>query len=337
MIIRSRAPLRISFGGGGTDISPYPEEHGGVALNTSIDKYAYATLVPREDDTINVRSLDYNIVVRFNAGEEPKYDGNLDLVKATVKVLGVQQGFDLFLHSDVPPGSGLGSSSTIVVGLVGLFKHWLKLLLTDYQVAELAYQIEREEVGIKGGKQDQFAATFGGFNFIEFKQETTIVNPLRIKDNVLNELQYRLMLCHTGKTRLSAGIIADQTQRYAERKEEVIRALEVTKALAIQMKDALLLGRLHELGVLLHEAWCAKQQFSPKITDSYIDSLYEEARKSGAAGGKLLGAGGGGFLLLFCQFDKRHIIAQNLENMGGQIVEFAFDSHGLQTWEVEEK
>jgi len=334
MIIRSKAPLRISFGGGGTDVSPYPEERGGVTLSTTIDKYAYCTLATRDDKSINVQSLDYNIAARYFTDEELQYGGKLDLVKAAIKVMKVKQGLDLFLHSDAPPGCGLGTSSTMAVTLVGVFKHWLKLPLTDYNIAELAYHIEREELGIKGGKQDQYAASFGGFNFIEFLGDKVIVNPLRIKPETLNELEYRLMLCYTGKTRLSAGIIDDQVSNYREKKEDVVRALDETKQLAIAMKNALLLGRIDEFGSLLHQAWCSKKRFSSKITDPDINKLYETARENGAIGGKLLGAGGGGYLLLLCQFDKRHIVAEKLEQLGGKITDFAFDFNGLQTWEV---
>lgn len=336
MIIRSKAPLRISFGGGGTDVSPYPEEKGGAVLSTTIDKYAYCTLVERGDDSINVKSLDYDIVTKYHVNDKLKYDGKLDLVKAAIKVLEVRNGFDLFLHSDAPPGSGLGTSSALVVALVGAFKQWLKLPLTDYDIAELAYHIEREEAGIRGGKQDQYAATFGGFNFIEFLGKTTVVNPLRIKRNTLNELEYRLTLCYTGETRLSAGIIEDQVSSYIQKKDDVVLALEETKKLASNMKNALLLGKLSEFGLLLHEVWCCKKRFSAKMTEPRIDGLYEVARQSGAIGGKLLGAGGGGYLLLLCEFDKWHIVAERLEGMGGKIVNFTFDLRGMQSWEVNE-
>jgi D-glycero-alpha-D-manno-heptose-7-phosphate kinase len=336
MIIRSKAPLRLSFGGGGTDVSPYPEEKGGAVLSTTIDKYAYCTLVERADDSINVKSLDYDIVTKYHVNDKPKYDGKLDLVKAAIKVLEVRNGFDLFLHSDAPPGSGLGTSSALVVAIVGAFKQWLKLPLTDYDIAELAYHIEREEAGIKGGKQDQYAATFGGFNFIEFLGKTTVVNPLRIKRNTINELEYRLMLCYTGETRLSAGIIEDQVGSYIQKKDDVVLALEETKKLATDMKNARLLGKLNKFGLLLHEAWCCKKKFSAKMTAPGIDELYEVARQNGAIGGKLLGAGGGGYLLLFCEFDKWHIVAERLEGIGGKIVGFTFDLQGMQSWEVNE-
>lgn len=334
MIVRSKAPLRISYGGGGTDVSPYFEERGGAVVSITIDKYAYCTLSTRADDQVRVKSLDSGAVANYQASEEFQYDGKLDLVKATVKVMKPANGFELFLHSDAPPGSGLGASSAVVVALVGLFKHYQKLPLTDYEIAELAYHIEREELAISGGKQDQYAATFGGFNFIEFSKDKVVVNPLHMKRETLNELEYRSLLYYVGKTRASAGIIDDQVSRYLRGEEDTVKALDTTKSLAIEMKNALLLGNIDECGYLLDAAWQAKKRFSAKISDPQIDEMYEVAKKKGALGGKLLGAGGGGHLLLFCQFDKRHVVAGELERLGGKLVDFAFEFNGLQTWEV---
>jgi D-glycero-alpha-D-manno-heptose-7-phosphate kinase len=336
-IVRAKAPLRISFGGGGTDVPPYPEEKGGAVLSATIDKYAYCSLTIRDDKLVNVTSLDYDLVTKYPLNDKLEYDGKLDLVKAATKVMEIENGVDLFLHSDMPPGSGLGTSSTMTVALVGALGHWLKLPFVEYDVAELAYRIERQEVGIKGGKQDQYAASFGGFNFIEFLGKTTVVNPLRVKNEILNELQYRLMLCYTGKTRLSAGIIDDQVRGYTENREGVVHALDETRKLAINMKNALLLGQIDEFGTLLHQGWQSKKRFSTRITDPNIDKLYDVARQNGALGGKLLGAGGGGYLLLLCEFDKRHILAQKLEEHGGKVVSFAFEFNGLQTWKVSVK
>src|SRR5712692_5615758 len=193
MIYRSRAPLRISFCGGGTDVPPYPEERGGVVLSTTIDKYAYASLRSRADDAIEVNSLDYDIVAKYDRRDALPFDGELDLVKAVINHFNVPTGVDLFLHSDAPPGSGWGSSSTLIVALLGVFRHWLKLTMTDYELATLAYQIERVEMAIAGGMQDQYAAAFGGFNFIEFHADSVIVNSLRVDGDTLNELEYRLL------------------------------------------------------------------------------------------------------------------------------------------------
>jgi D-glycero-alpha-D-manno-heptose-7-phosphate kinase len=312
MIIRSKAPLRISFCGGGTDISPYVEERGGVVLSVTIDKYAYGSLRLRDDKNITVESLDYDIVAKYHLEDDLEYDGELDLVKAVLKNMcnGNKQGLDFFIHSDAPPGSGLGSSSTVVVALIGLLKHWQRLPLTNYEMAELAYHIERIDLAIDGGMQDQYAAVFGGFNFIEFGPAAVIVNPLRIDIETINELQYNLLLCYTGRTRFEM------------------------KKITVEMKNALLQGHLNDFGCLLHEAWNNKKKMAKQITTSNIDVLYEAARANGALGGKILGAGGGGYLMLYCQFDKKHLIAEALEKLGGQVVEFTFDYHGLQTWEV---
>ncbi|MGH7450614.1 MAG: GHMP kinase [bacterium] len=340
MIIRSKAPLRISFSGGGTEVSPYKDEYGGVVLSATIDKYAYGSLRLRDDRNVAVTSLDYDIVAKYNLDVEMNYDGELDLVKAVIKNLnkGYKQGFDFFIHSDAPPGSGLGSSSTMVVALIGLLKHWQSLPLTNYEIASLAYHIEREDLGIKGGMQDQYAAAFGGFNFIEFGPgpglSNIVVNPLRIDAGVINELEYRLLLCYTGRTRLSANIINTQVEAYTRKEEEVLHAMEELKKITIELKNALLQARLDDFGRLLHEAWISKKKMARQITNDTIDALYETARKHGALGGKILGAGGGGYLLLYCEFDRKHIIAEELEKLGGQFVEFTFDHHGLQTWEV---
>lgn len=224
MIIHNKAPLRISFAGGGTEVEPYLWERGGVVLSTTIDKYAYGSLRFQDDHQITITSLDYDIVAKYALDEPLTYDGNLDLVKAVIRRLNREnndQGQDFLLHSDAPPRSGLGSSSTVVVALIGPFKHWLHLPLTNHEIADLAYQIERVDLGIKGGKQDQYTATFGGFNFIEFYRDATIVNPLRVPPDVLKELHYNPLLCYTGKTGLSARIIDTQVEEYVRRQEDV--------------------------------------------------------------------------------------------------------------------
>jgi D-glycero-alpha-D-manno-heptose-7-phosphate kinase len=221
-----------------------------------------------------------------------------------------------------------------VVALIGLFKQWLHLPLTHYEIADLAYQIERVDLGIKGGKQDQYAATFGGFNFIEFDRDTTIVNPLRVSRNVINELHYNLLLCYTGKTRRSAGIIDTQVEGYVQRKEEVLRAMDELKRIATALKNALLQGRLDDFGALLHEAWMNKKKMAAQISDPHIDELYETACRHGALGGKITGAGGGGYMFFYCPFDRKHVVAEQLGRLGAQVVNFTFELRGLQTWEV---
>ena len=232
--------------------------------------------------------------------EQFGFDGKLGLAKAAVRQFAGGSGFDLLLHSNAPPGSGLGASSAMMVALIGVLKERERLPMTDYELAELAHTIERDELGIGGGRQDQYAATFGGFNFIEFDAERTVVNPLRIRDDVVLELEHNLLLVYTGMTRQSDHIIDDQTARFERRDEDTVSGLSEQKELAVLMKNALLQGRLDEFGDLLATSWEAKKRLSDRITNPRIDELYAEACAAGALGGKVTGAGGGGFLLLYC-------------------------------------
>ena len=336
-VVRSKSPLRISFAGGGTDVLPYMADRGGVVLSATIDKYAYASLRRCAESSITVTSLDYDLVIKHVLDKPLPYDGRLDLIKAVINHLyqrDSEQGLQVFLHSDAPPGSGLGSSSTLVVTLIGLFKHWQHLPLTNYEIADLAYRIERVDMGIKGGKQDQYAATFGGFNFIEFHREVTIVNPLRIDADVLSELQYNLLLCYTGRTRLSGGIIDTQVQNYLDGKVDVVHAMDELKQITIALKNALLRGRLGEFGDLLNEAWLNKKKMAQQISNAHLEELYSTARQLGALGGKVTGAGGGGYMFFYCPFDRKHLIAEALERLGAHVVPFNFDMNGLRTWEA---
>ncbi len=333
--IRSKAPLRISFCGGGTDVPPFPEERGGVVLSATIDKFAYGTLKPSTGTETTVHSIDYDLFAKYTPERLAVYDGELDLVKAVIKDLGGGKPVDLTLHSDAPPGSGLGSSSTMCVALVGLFGEWLKLPMTDYDIARKAYEIERLELKIAGGLQDQYAATFGGFNFIEFgKSNQVTVNPLRIKRETLTELHYRLLLCFTGRTRLSANILTEQTRGYTSGQSSVVEALGEMKRLATEMKNALLRGELDRFGDLLDEAWHHKRNLASQITNAQIDALYTAARKAGAVGGKVLGAGGGGYMLVQVDPTRRHEVQKALTAAGGQVVPFSFEKEGLHTWTV---
>jgi D-glycero-alpha-D-manno-heptose-7-phosphate kinase len=329
---RARAPLRLSFCGGGTDVAPYPEEHGGMVLSATINQYAYASLRPRRDTRLTLASLDYDVVAKYDHPRRLRFDGNLDLIKAVVRAVKVRRGADLWVHSDAPPGSGLGSSSTLVVALIGLLREWQRLPLSNYEVAELAYRIERVDMDLAGGKQDQYASAFGGFNFIEFHRDSTVVNPLRIHRDVLNELEYRLLLCYMGQTRQSAHIIERQTAAYREGRPDVVDALHRLKRETLEMKKALLLGDVDGLGELLHEAWESKKRLDEGISNSRVDRLYQLARKEGAIGGKMPGAGGGGYFLFLTRFDRKHRVAAALEKQGGQVVPFQFENRGLIAW-----
>jgi D-glycero-alpha-D-manno-heptose-7-phosphate kinase len=336
MLIRAKAPLRISLSGGGTDVPPFPQIEGGCVLSTTINRYAYGTLYPRGDGHIGVQSLDFGVSVTYDPQDKLAYDGKLDLVKAAIRKLVAvdHRGFDLLLHSDAPPGSGLGASSAMMVALVGLLKEFERLPLTDYDIAEMACVLEREELGIQGGLQDQYAAAFGGVNYIEFLPDRVVVNPLKISQDVLNELQYHLLLCYTGRMRLSAHIIQDQVDRYERREAQTLQALRALKALTIEMKQALLRRELDNFGELLHREWQYKKRLSSRISTPELDRLYASALEAGALGGKVTGAGGGGYLLLYCPAERKQAVAARLKEAGGTLLDISLEPKGLQTWRV---
>ena len=331
--VRAKAPLRISFAGGGTDVSPFPESEGGAVLSATIDHFAYGSLSPRPDNQISIESVDFGMSLDFPVTEDPVLDGKLDLVKAAIKRLRQEApgGYDLVLRSSAPPGSGLGSSSTMMVALVGLLHRFYGLPLDQYEIADLAYAIERHDLAIRGGYQDHYAATFGGFNFIEFG-ERVVVNPLRIRDSTVNELELNLLLCFTGVTRESAHIIADQTYRVESAQAGTLAGLRAQKELAVAMKSALLRGKLSEFAELLGEAWREKQRLSPLIATPRIQEVYDLAVRNGAISGKVTGAGGGGYILFYCDFKKKHRVAEALERIGVSTIGFSFEPRGLTTW-----
>jgi len=335
-LVRAKAPLRISFAGGGTDVPPFPEREGGCVLSSTVNRYARGTLRPRSDGQICINSRDFGLSLAYASRDELTYDGQMDLAKAAINRLAGDHegGYDLFLHSDAPPGTGLGSSSAMMVVLVGLLKEFHGLQLTDYEVADIAYQIERVDLGIRGGMQDQYAAAFGGFNFIEFLGDRVVVNSLKVPVDIQNELEYNLLLCHTGKVRLSEKIIEDQVRRYEQNETDSIEALKELKQLTTEMKNALLSRRMDEFGRLLDLEWQHKKRMSPRISSPELDELYSAARREGALGGKITGAGGGGYMLLYCDFERKPEIEQTLERLGCQIHDVALEHWGLQTWRV---
>ena len=315
---------------------PFVDERGGCVLNATLNRYAYVTLVPNGTRRITLRSLDYGDEMSYEIGQPmPESDYGMTLARGVLKHLDVEtraEGFDLFTHTDCPPGSGLGASSTMVVALIGAFDRWFRLGLDRYGIAERALEIERTKLGIKGGRQDQFAAAFGGFNFMEFSATESLVNPLRIPPEWVSELEYGLVLAYTGTSRQSSNIIADQMHNFEQRQDAAVRAMEETKQLAFEMKRLLLRGEFRRFGETLHEAWRVKKQMSDKISNPHIDELYEAAREAGALGGKISGAGGGGFMFFFTQFDRRHRVIEALTAHGAEVVHFGFTDTGVQTW-----
>jgi len=335
-VIRARAPLRISFGGGGTDVPPFVEERGGAVLNATINRYAYVTIAPRDSQEVTLRSLDYGDELSFHIDDQPPAsDYQMALAQGVIRRLGVERqrlGFELFTHADCPPGSGLGASSTMVVALVGAFDRWLRLGLGRYDIARIALEIERDDLGIRGGRQDHYCAAFGGFNFMEFTAGDSLVNPLRIPLEWISELEYSMVLAYTGTSRASSAIIEDQIRNFEEGATDPLAAMEATKEAAFEMKRLLLKGEFRAFGEALHDAWMVKKRMSGKISNPHIDAIYDAARAAGALGGKISGAGGGGFMFFFTEFDRRHRVVEALAAEGAEVVHFGFTDQGLQTW-----
>ncbi|MGA8722716.1 MAG: hypothetical protein WB557_32245 [Solirubrobacteraceae bacterium] len=334
-LYRAKAPLRVSFAGGGTDVTPFPEREGGLVLSATINRYAHGILRPRTDGRVSLESLDLGTALEYGAHDPIHYDGQLDLVKAAIQrvaALDEARGMDLFLHTAAPPGSGLGASSALMVSLIGLLRDFHRLALTEYEIADLAWEVERLDLGLKGGLQDQYAAAFGGFNFIEFHSDGVIVNPLRIPRTTIDELEANLLLCFTGTTRAGDRIIDDQTSRYESNHRDTLEGLRVQKELASAMKDALLRGKLTDFGELLGTAWSYKKRMSPRISTPLVDEAYQAALDHGALGGKITGAGGGGFMLFYCRPGYRHRVAARMREIGLPETEFAFEPEGLRSW-----
>ncbi|MBN1133311.1 MAG: dehydrogenase [Bacteroidales bacterium] len=338
MIIRSKAPLRIGFAGGGSDVSPYSDIYGGAILNATINKYAYATVLPRSDQKIILNAIDNHIRVELESTEYLEPEGDLALIKGIYNRIvrdftGKPLSFELITHVDAPPGSGLGSSSTLVTAIVGAFQEWLNLALGEYDLAHLAYLIEREDMGMSGGKQDQYAATFGGVNFMEFYDRgKVIVNPLRIKNEILDELSYNLVLYNTETSRLSSQIIEAQRQNVLNKKTESVEAMHNIKKQAILMKELLLRGELNRMGEVLNFGWEYKQQMAEGIVNQNLLEIYRAAIRAGSTGGKISGAGGGGFMFFFCPRNTRHEVVKALKRFNGKVEPFEFTKSGLKTW-----
>ncbi len=340
MIYRSKAPLRIGLAGGGTDVSPYCDLYGGAILNATISLYASATIEPLAVPQVIVEALDRGESVAYELADELPIDGSLDLATGVynhivAKYGPTPSGFRLTTTVDAPAGSGLGSSSTLVVAIIGVFAEWMKLPLGEYDIAQMAYDIERVELAMAGGKQDQYAATFGGVNFMEFYDgNKVIVNPLRIKPEYLYELENNLLLYFTATSRLSSTIIEAQSKNVAEKNEKSIEAMHHLKEQAQMMKEALLKGNIHDIGSILDYGFRFKKQMAKGISNDSLDETYEAALKAGATGGKISGAGGGGFMMFYCPANTRHEVKKVLQSLGGSISPYQFVERGMVSWRV---
>lgn len=340
MIVRSKAPLRIGLAGGGTDVCSYSDEYGGAILNATISMYAYASICPRDDGRIVLHCVDRGMRAEMQSEEYLEPDTTFALLKGVYNrvvrdFVRKPLSFELLTYVDAPAGSGLGSSSTLVVAILGAFVEWLKLPLGEYDIARLAYEIERRDLKMAGGKQDQYAATFGGFNFMEFyADDKVIVNPLRIKNDYIHEMAFNILLYYTGTNRLSAQIIEAQTRNVVQKSGQTIEAMHQLKKQAVMMKEAILTGEIGSIGTILDFGWQNKKKTAPEVTNPLIDTLYQAAIDAGATGGKISGAGGGGFMMFFCPENARYAVIETLKQFGGEFRRYSFVDQGLITWKT---
>jgi D-glycero-alpha-D-manno-heptose-7-phosphate kinase len=344
MFFRARAPLRLGLAGGGTDLSAYCDKYGGAVLNVTIDHYAYSTL------EIGSHLAD----VEFSTADTGQtWRGETEAVMAGVacplalhaavyrRIIRDFKGGQCFpcrliTYCEAPPGSGLGSSSTLVVAMVKAFVEALALPLGEYEVANLAFEIERLDCKLLGGRQDQYAATFGGFNFIEFHDNNRVlVNPLRIKNWILSELEASLVLMHTGVSRASAAIIEEQTRNVAASSHSSIEAMHELKRDAFSMKEALLKGDIQSMAKILNSSWAAKRRTAQAVSNSMIDTLIDHAFAAGAKAAKISGAGGGGFVLFVVDPVRRLPLIRELEKLPGRILSCSFTKRGTEGWRIE--
>jgi len=341
MVIRSKAPLRLGLAGGGSDVSPYSDMFGGFILNATIDLYAYCTIAVTDTKRIEIYAADLDVQLSYPIQESLPIDGHLDIIKGVYNRLikdyhiANLTGFRITTHSDAPPGSGLGSSSTMVVAIVKAFTEWWNLPLGEYDIAHLAYEIERIDLLLTGGKQDQYAATFGGFNFMEFlKEDKVIVNPLRIKRWIIDELESSMVLFFTGASRSSAKIIEEQQKNTSQGNTIAIGAMHSIKQSAVDMKEALLKGDIPSYARILGGAWADKKKMAHSITNNSIDLVYDTAMASGALAGKVSGAGGGGFMMFVVDPEKKLNVINALKKFDGKVMPFHFSEGGCHGWKI---
>jgi D-glycero-alpha-D-manno-heptose-7-phosphate kinase len=339
MIVRARAPLRLGLAGGGTDVSPYCDIHGGYVLNATIDRYAYAVIKTLSEPVLRFVATDQQAELSVASDTSLELNGRLDLHKAVYNHMiryfngGKPITMELSTFCDAPVGSGLGSSSTLVVVMIRAFAELLNLPMDDYAIAHLAYKIERIDCGLQGGRQDQYSATFGGFNFMEFYEaERSVINPLRIKNWIICELEASLVLFFTGVSRESAHIIADQSSNVKSGAVDALQAMHGIKREALVMKECLLRGDFNGLVESMRSGWESKKRSAKTVSNPHIDEIYDNAISAGALAGKVSGAGGGGFMLFFIPTEKRMNVIRALNKFEGQVSNCHFTKYGTQAW-----
>ena len=339
MIIRSKAPLRLGLAGGGTDVSPYCDEFGGCVLNVTINMYAYCTIEPTDDGCIEFIAKDRNESFSCESTSSIETSGILPLHKGMYNRImrdfcsDKKLSFRMTTYSDAPAGSGLGSSSTMIVAMLKAYMEWLNLPLGEYEMARLAYEVERKDIGLSGGKQDQYAATFGGLNFIEFSaNEQVVVNPLRIKKWIRNELENMLILYYTGTSRDSATIIDDQIKNTKSGNSRSLEGMHELKASAYEMKRAILQGDFDGVINCLNLGWEAKKKTSAVVSNPRIEAMHDFIMANGGRAAKISGAGGGGFMMILCDPRERHVLVEKLKKTEGRVMLTSFVESGTQGW-----
>ena len=340
MIIRSKAPLRLGLAGGGSDVSPYCDIYGGLVLNATINLYAYCTIEETDDNQISICSYDADVNKSYPLSPLLEIDGDANLIKGVynrvVRDFNLQpQAFRITTYNDAPAGSGLGTSSTMVVCILKAFVEWKGLPLGDYEIAKLAYEIERKDLALSGGKQDQYAAAFGGFNFIEFmKNEIAIVNPLKIKRWIIDELEASMLLYFTGRSRSSAAIIDEQKKNTQQGNNDAIEAMHKIKQSAIDTKLSLLKGDINAFANILSDAWENKKRMANNITNPVIQQVMDVAIQAGAKAGKVSGAGGGGFIMFVVDPTRKKEVEEALKKLNGFVMPFNFSDGGAHGWKI---
>lgn len=332
---RAKSPVRISFGGGGSDLTHYFSADIGAVINTTVSIYSHATLRIRQDEKIVINSLDLKkSLTAKNLKDAIKPQEKFGLIQALLKTISPDFGFELDVNSDFPIGSGLGGSAVVAAAILGCFNQFRQDRWDHHELAELAYQAERLYHGIEGGWQDQYATVFGGFNFMEFKMDQNVVHPLRIHDDILLELEESLILCNTGISHNSGSI--HKNQRREMKQKEIKKHVQANVALCFEMRNQLLRGELLRFGKSLNQAWNNKKKLSSEISNNDLDLIYKNALKNGAIGGKLLGAGGGGFYIFYTPPSSKHELIEFLNESQLEIRPFRFEKEGLRSWTVRE-
>ncbi|BDU75295.1 GHMP family kinase ATP-binding protein [Mesoterricola sediminis] len=338
MFIRSKAPLRLGFAGGGTDVSPFSDTYGGTVLNATINLFAHVTIEPLPGNQATFRSIDHGSFgthpLMLEGNPPPGCSLAEGVYRRFLKDFGAPpSGFNLTTFVDAPAGSGLGTSSTLTVALVAAFADFFGVALGEYDIAQLAFQIERIDLALAGGKQDQYAAAFGGFNFMEFGPgQNVVVNPLRLKKEIISELESSLVLYFTGMSRASARIIEAQSRNVSSDQHKGLEAMIQLKEQSTRMKEAVLKGQLGTFGEILNYGWKLKKETAAEVTSPVIDEIFRAAEDAGSTGGKISGAGGGGFIMFFCPGVNRYPVIDALGKFGGEFRRFQFVKHGVITW-----